>query len=155
MLLDTGPCNGKQWRISSGIFVILVLGIKEPKAIAELISTPQKHQRSLKSRSQRNQDHFTDAANSTSKTTAQTKEVTPVTNSRTYQPHSKVTKEAITSKNIVTIGTIVVSFPQEHYHSKHPKQIRSGDDLLVSINTINGFLRNIGEKYGFKKKSNN
>ena len=97
--------------------------MKEPKAIAELISTAQKHQQSLRSRPQRKQDHATDVADPVSKSTAQTINVTTVTNSRTHPPYSNTTEEAITPKNSTTIGTTVACSPQEPYHSKHPSKL--------------------------------
>ena len=104
MLQDTGVHIGEQWRIASEIFILLVLGMKDPKANAELISTLQKQQQSLRLRQQRNQDCATYAANLTFKTTAQAIKITLVTISRVYHSHGKITKEKITSKHFMTIG---------------------------------------------------
>ena len=122
-LLDTGKHSVKQWRIASGIFILLGLGMKGPKAIAQLISIFQKHQQSLRSRPQRNQDHTTDVVDPTSKTIAKTIKVTLVTNSRTHHPLGKTTKETITPKNAMIIGTTVICSPQEPYHSQHPSKL--------------------------------
>ena len=46
-------------------------------------------------------------------------------------------------------------FPTGTLSFQVSQQIRSGDDLSVSINTSKQFLRKIGEKYGFSKKSSN
>ena len=97
-----------QWEIASEISILLVRATKEPRAIDELISIPQKFQQSMKSSSQRLQEHALDAKEPTSKTNAQNTEINLITNPRAHHLHDKPAKELIICKNFTTIERTTV-----------------------------------------------
>ena len=114
------------------------------KGYAEQISTPQRHQQSLRSKSQRNQDCATNAEDPTSKKTAQTIKVAAVTNSKTRHPHYKTTRKASTHKNFMTIRQTVICSPQEPYHSQYPHKL----DQVTACQWILAPLSTFSEKLG-------
>ena len=103
---------------ASEISVCLVQAMKEPKVLAELNLTPQKHQQSVKSSSKRSQDCASNMVDFAFKIHVQNAQNKLATDLRTHYQQDKITKALIANKNDTLIEVVITHSLQEPYHSK-------------------------------------
>ena len=126
------------WKsFSSEISILLMWDAKEPKAIAELISIPQKHQQSMWSSPQRIQYGGLDPVDPISKTDAQNTGINLITNPWAHHLQYKSTKELIICINAMTIETTIVQSLQELYHFK----LHNKFSLVITYHLVSAPLK--------------
>ena len=145
MLWDTGVCNVSQWKIASEISMLLVWAMKEPKAITELNLMPQKHKQLIKSALQRIQDcfkcggphcqnkcmkHRDQPSKRSHSTSYMQQNCNRNDNSHKFHDNRK-------TKSMLPMGALSFQASQ---------QIKSGDDISLSINPIKCFPGKIDKK---------